>query len=1080
MINEINDYLQPSYDYHLVILSVVIAVISCYIGLDLIARINKYSGIKRQLYLVGSSLILGMGILIMRFIGMKAYQLPIIRTYDLPLIIIGASSAIVASWVAILIISFQQVSKINLLVGSLIMGFGFGIMHYSSMLAMKLPAIAIYHPTLVIISLVIVSCANFLALKATLNPGQSDNFLSFYKLRNAVFMGNAIACMHYIGLASVSWRTNKINSIDITKIDESMLGLIIAITTFMILTLALLLSFFSQRINLQNQQIIANKEKQYLSERYQLLLEKSRDILILFNHELQIIDANNTAVQTYGYSKEELLKLKLYDLKIEKSEQIIKQLITQLEDNPVFLETTHLRQDGTILPVEVSWQSVIIGDEKIYLSIIRDITQRKEAEREQRKQQTAIRALYKFTTRKYLPIEYRINTLLAIGCRFLGLDMGALGEIKDNKYYTLATYSLPNIENLLHKGDIFLLPQTYCGQTFFNRQLTWIENASKSAIWANNAMYQLNKIEAYIGMPLFVKGQIYGTICFFSQTPKNQLFTATEKDILKLIAQGISAEIERQQRELELEQSKNRLTLINQIATSITLGDTIDKIISNTVKHISQYFPDLRVAYAQIKQGKFMFVYSEQPENMSLLTECESKVTNIDEYLQMLHQKKYIVINDINQEPKLAPILQELIHYQKQAMIQVPLYHSERLVGLLCLQSPIPKNWSDYEINTMIEIAEYLSLALKQDYTQQKREHAVEALKLSENRFRNLVETSSDLVWEIDENYIYKYVSPKIVDILGYQPQEILGKKSFDPLSIHSERPQPFYCLETTQIHKHGYIIVLESSGVPIWDSQGKFIGYNGISRDITERKKIETEMRKSIEKEKELAELKSRFVTMASHEFRTPLATILASSDLIKRYGEKLTFEKKINHLDKIQRQVRKMTQLLEDVLTIGKVNAGKVEFKPDCLDLEYLCEDIMSDIKLIYGENYQFNLSYEGELKKIYADEKLLRHILSNLVSNAAKYSSQKKQIDFEIICEANQAIFKVRDYGIGIPEADQKHLFESFHRAQNVGNISGTGLGLAIVKKAVEMHGGKINFISQVGTGTTFTVIIPIKTD
>ena len=249
------------------------------------------------------------------------------------------------------------------------------------------------------------------------------------------------------------------------------------------------------------------------------------------------------------------------------------------------------------------------------------------------------------------------------------------------------------------------------------------------------------------------------------------------------------------------------------------------------------------------------------------------------------------------------------------------------------------------------------------------------------------------------------------------------------------------------------------------------------IVRDITERKRAEADIRNALEKEKELNELKSRFVSMTSHEFRTPLTTILSSAELLQDFGNIWDEEKKLKHFLRIQTSVTHMTGLLNDVLLIGKAEAGKLEFKPTPLDLISFCRELTEEMELA-AENHTIIFCSGGDCTNACMDEKLLRHILSNLLSNAIKYSPSGGTVKLELIGEQKTVMFHIQDRGIGIPQADLIQLFDSFHRASNVGTISGTGLGLAIVKKAVDLHNGQIFVKSEVGVGTTFTVKLPLR--
>lgn len=185
----------------------------------------------------------------------------------------------------------------------------------------------------------------------------------------------------------------------------------------------------------------------------------------------------------------------------------------------------------------------------------------------------------------------------------------------------------------------------------------------------------------------------------------------------------------------------------------------------------------------------------------------------------------------------------------------------------------------------------------------------------------------------------------------------------------------------------------------------------------------------------------------------------------------------KKIEHLHRIQTSAESMTQLLDDVLLVNQVEAGKLDFKPAPLNLLQFCRDLAEEMQLIAEAKHTINFISQAECTNACFDEKLLRHILTNLLSNALKYSPIGSTVHFNLICDQQVAIFCIKDNGIGIPIADQAQLFQSFYRASNVGTTSGTGLGLTIVKQSVDLHGGEITFTSEVGVGTTFTVTIPL---
>jgi signal transduction histidine kinase len=231
-----------------------------------------------------------------------------------------------------------------------------------------------------------------------------------------------------------------------------------------------------------------------------------------------------------------------------------------------------------------------------------------------------------------------------------------------------------------------------------------------------------------------------------------------------------------------------------------------------------------------------------------------------------------------------------------------------------------------------------------------------------------------------------------------------------------------------------------------------------------------------ALQQEKELSQLKSTFVSIVSHEFRNPLNTISGWSQILQQYGEQLPPEKKQELFRSIDRGVQQMIDLLDDVLVIGRAGVGKLKCQPTSFNLQAFCQQLSQEIRVGFSDHAPIELVYKGE-SQANLDRQLLNHIVSNLLSNALKYSPQDASVMFAIERDAQQVVFRVRDRGIGIPQAEQKHLFDSFYRATNVGKIQGTGLGLAIVKQCVDLHGGEISFNSETGRGTTFTIVLPL---
>ena len=252
----------------------------------------------------------------------------------------------------------------------------------------------------------------------------------------------------------------------------------------------------------------------------------------------------------------------------------------------------------------------------------------------------------------------------------------------------------------------------------------------------------------------------------------------------------------------------------------------------------------------------------------------------------------------------------------------------------------------------------------------------------------------------------------------------------------------------------------------------------NELEREIKERKRAEKEALVALEKEKELNEMKSRFVSLASHEFRTPLSTILSSASLISKYVKEEMNEKRLKHIKRIKDNVNDMTGILNDFLSLDKLEAGQVESKSEKVELISFIKESIEDLKTISRVGQIITNSFNVRSHELFIDKSFLKNILNNLISNAIKYSKEGDPIEVSVVTSKSNVTIEVKDYGIGIPEEDQVHLFKRFFRAHNSIHIQGTGLGLNLVKRYVDLLGGSISFESEVGVGSSFRIKLPNK--
>jgi signal transduction histidine kinase len=246
------------------------------------------------------------------------------------------------------------------------------------------------------------------------------------------------------------------------------------------------------------------------------------------------------------------------------------------------------------------------------------------------------------------------------------------------------------------------------------------------------------------------------------------------------------------------------------------------------------------------------------------------------------------------------------------------------------------------------------------------------------------------------------------------------------------------------------------------------------LEKEVLERKKAEEEAQKALEKERVLNDLKSKFVSIASHEFRTPLSAILSSAALINQYNVKGDPAKVDKHVQRIKSSVNHLTLILNDFLSLGRLEEGKIEVIKSMFDLEDFLVDVEDELKATLKEGQELIIECVSGLQ-LNSDARIIRNILFNLISNASKYSNPGKSILINCQEENSKIVFKIVDKGIGISKEDQRHMFERFFRASNAGDIPGTGLGLSIVKRYVDLLGGSISFTSEFGKGSTFTFAV-----
>jgi PAS domain S-box-containing protein len=336
--------------------------------------------------------------------------------------------------------------------------------------------------------------------------------------------------------------------------------------------------------------------------------------------------------------------------------------------------------------------------------------------------------------------------------------------------------------------------------------------------------------------------------------------------------------------------------------------------------------------------------------------------------------------------------------------------------------------------------------------------------------------------------------SPRLLEMLGLPAEGDYGRLRVDQLVDAQDLPavkvkfMPLLRSDggsgVSQAAPHDFRL-LRSDGRPLWvhadaisvrDAQGRALKFVASLLDISPILAAEADTRNAVARQQQLNVLRTRFVSMTSHEFRTPLAAILSSAQLLRHYESRMPAEERSTVLGSIETGVNRMTHMLDQLLNIGRAESGMTEFRPAPVDLQNLCTHFAQDVGKRYPESGSVVVTdFDIAVREGLYDERLLRHIFENLLSNAIKYSPKGGEVRFRVYRAGSRMCFEVSDQGIGIPEEDLPDLFATFHRASNVGDIVGTGLGLAIVKNSVELHRGEISVRSTLGQGTTFTVLL-----
>ena len=439
-------------------------------------------------------------------------------------------------------------------------------------------------------------------------------------------------------------------------------------------------------------------------------------------------------------------------------------------------------------------------------------------------------------------------------------------------------------------------------------------------------------------------------------------------------------------------------------------------------------------------------------------------------------EKKPLLTNDLQSDPRIG----DPGWAAREGMVSFagyPLLIEDRVIGVLAMFAR--HSVGDDCLKTLGSVADSVALGIE-------RKRAQNALMESEARFSAAFQASPIIIGVLNmSDGKFVLVNDALVNWLGCSRDEALGRTCAD-LGMWENLGDRAQVLEELSrggsirqrecrwrnLRAEQFTVLLSAETITLGNAPHVLL----LALDISKRKLAEAELHKTLAREKELGQLRSKFVSMVSHEFRTPLGIIQSSAEILSDYLERLEPGERRDHLLSIQKNTRRMAGLMEEVLLIGSIEAGKMDFKPAVLDLRNFVRRLADEVLSATDRRCPIDLKLGVLPVHIRGDERLLRHIFTNLLTNAIKYSEPGQPVQFEIDCDNSAIVSTIRDRGIGIPEADHEWLFTAFHRGSNVGERPGTGLGLLIVKRCADLHGGKISLKSAPGQGTTATFRLP----
>lgn len=601
---------------------------------------------------------------------------------------------------------------------------------------------------------------------------------------------------------------------------------------------------------------------------------------------------------------------------------------------------------------------------------------------------------------------------------------------------------------------------------------------------------------AMLSVPLMWRGEAIGTLGVNADKERRR-FDQDDVWLLELFAAQATTAIKNAQLFSDEHDQRDLAEMLAHTASllSQTLDPTVvmRHILDNTGRLVEH---DAATIFVREGSHVRLAFWRNYPDDMGRHVDAHQMTLDEPSLLHEVYTASQPVVIE---DTQTYPHWRDLPHTDWiRSVVAAPIRSHGETIGFIVLDSATPGFFTALHANRLTMLADQAAIAIEnaqlyeriQQYASELEQHVAartRELRASEARYRAIVDDQMELVCRHTPDHKLTFVNESYCRWVGRSREDLVGADfmQFVPPAYHATLKALLASLgpDNPSIeNEHPYTMPDGETRWQAWtdraifDEQGCVSEIQGVGRDITTRKRLENQLRRALEREMSVNELGTRFVSMAAHDLRNPLAVIRSATDLLAHYGDRMSKDEHLRKLSNIQRNVDLMVELLDDILTVGKVEAGRLEFRPETIDVVELCQGIIHELAVATASYGQVQFNPVADCSPAFLDKKLVRHMLTNLLSNAIKYSPQGTPVTFDLACDAEHVIFRIEDRGIGIPQADQRYLYEAFRRFRNVGNIPGTGLGLAIVKQSVDLHGGTIEVDSQEHKGTTFTVILP----